>query len=303
MANEIGVYAAGRMRYYCEDDSAMGYDQSQRMSERETDCSQLYLRCCDEALRHYGFPGLDTSGYTGNMCRICREAGAEILDYDGNIYDLAPGMGIVNESAHVEMALNASEWGGANQDENGNIVGGQPGDQTGREVYVKAPYYYGWNKVISWVNFDVGGAPAVETSNVPMPRYRVSTREHGWLPWMEGLTDTGGSGDDFAGVAGCWIYDVQFDNLGPGGWYKIIRADGSETTNSPGNTNSPVVGIVVYYDTPNPGSTGYYKAKYRVRWLGASPGWGKWEYDDEDGGAGKDADSPLDMIQLTLCKS
>lgn len=303
MANEIGVFAAGRMRYYCENDPEMGYDQSQRTDPHETDCSQLYLRCCDEALRHYGFPGLDTSGYTGNMCRICREAGAEVLDFDGDIYDLAPGMGIVNEGAHVEMALNAGEWGGANQDENGGISGGRPGDQTGREVYVKPPYHYGWNKVISWVNFDVGSAPAAGHAGAPMPRYRAWTREDGWLSWMEGLADTGGSGDDYAGIGGRWIYDMQFDGLGPAGWYRIIRADGSETTNESGNTDSPVVGIVVYYDTPDPSATGFYKAEYRVHWLGSEPGWGKWEHDDEDGGAGKDADSPLDMVQLTISKA
>ena len=59
----------------------------------------------------------------------------------------------------------------------------------------------------------------------------------------------------------------------------------------------------MYYDTPNPDGTGYYKAFYQVHWLGDDPGWGKWESDDEDGGAGKDENSPLDMVRLTICKA
>ena len=40
---------------------------------------------------------------------------------------------------------------------------------------------------------------------------------------------------------------------------------------------------------------------YRVHWLGDKPGWGRWEFDDDDGGAGNDRD-PVDMIEVTVCK-
>ena len=40
-----------------------------------------------------------------------------------------------------------------------------------------------------------------------------------------------------------------------------------------------------------------------AHWLGAEPGWGKWEYDDEDGGAGKDADRAIDMLRMTIRKA
>jgi hypothetical protein len=33
--------------------------------------------------------------------------------------------------------------------------------------------------------------------------------------------------------------------------------------------------------------------------MGACPAWGKYEHDDDDGGAGNDADQ-LDMIELTI---
>lgn len=53
-------------------------------------------------------------------------------------------------------------------------------------------------------------------------------------------------------------------------------------------------------DTPDPGSTGYYAAYYRVHWMGDEPDWGKWEYDDDDDGAGNDSDQ-VDMVELTIC--
>ena len=106
---------------------------------------------------------------------------------------------------------------------------------------------------------------------------------------MKGMVDEGGSDDTFADVPGCGIVDVEFesDSLGPGGWF-AKQMKGNE-----------VIGITVYYDTPTPSETGYYQAKYRVHWLGASPAWGKNEYDDDDGGAGNDV-YQLDMIELTI---
>ena len=75
--------------------------------------------------------------------------------------------------------------------------------------------------------------------------------------------------------------------LGPNGWFtKNMRGD-------------KLIGLTVFYDTPNPSVTGYYEALYRVHWLGASSAWGKYEHDDDDGGGGNDRDQ-LDIIELTI---
>ena len=125
-----------------------------------------------------------------------------------------------------------------------------------------------------------------------MPRYRVAIMRNGskeWLPWMRGLVDEGGSSDTFAGEPGCGIVDIEFDggSLGPEGWYTKNMKDGK------------LIGLTVFYDTPCPEVTGYYEALYRVRWLSDPPEWGKYERDDDDGGAGNDRDQ-LDMIELTI---
>ena len=60
-----------------------------------------------------------------------------------------------------------------------------------------------------------------------------------------------------------------------------------------------VIGIAIYFDTPEPEKTGYYEAKYRVSPKGKS--YLKWEYDDKDGGAGDDK-TGIDRLQLILEK-
>lgn len=224
--------------------------------------------------------------------------------------------------------------------EKGCITGGQVGDQTGRESTIGAYYDYPWDCTLHCTDRELADAAATvmehlcecpnhgyaqdarwgdgttesvggdspsrsdgSAGGVPIPEYRAYDRESGWLPWMRGLECECDCGDDFAGEAGCWLYDFEARNLGPGGWYRVSRCDGSESTNESGNADSPIWCIEVYYDTPNPSATGYYKAKYQAHWLGDAPGWGKWEYDDEDGGAGKDERSPLDMFRLTLEKA
>lgn len=224
----------------------------------------------------------------------------------------------------------------------GGITGDQVGDQTGGESSIHAFYDFPWDCTLHCTDRDMADraaqvmehlctcpnhgyaqdarwgdgttesievdgdlrqpatTPDNQTATVRQPRYRVYIREEGWLPWMRGMESEDGSSDDFAGCEGCWIYGFEAEGLGKSGWVKAYRADGTEDDG--GVKDSPITGLVVYYDTENPDSTGFWRAKYRAHWLGADPDWGKWEYDDEDDGAGKDEQSPLDMVQLTLAR-
>lgn len=287
-------------------DESKGYSQIRRWEPNSFDCSSLGYR----AAKHAGYDvPMSGTRYTGTMLEHFQAAGFKAVAFDGNLYDCPPGSLALNVINHVELFVDWGMLGGAHIDEHGGVQGCCEGDQTGNEISVGPAYIpsYDWDYILlppddtEWS----GDPEAVPEASLPMPRFRVQTREDGWLSWLTGLRCDCVCGDTHAGVAGRWIYDVEFDlsSLGPNGWYKIIRADGTETVNESGNTDSPVVGIVVYYGTPDPGVTGYYKSEYRAHWLGESPDWGKWEHDDEDGGAGKDADSPLDMIQITLVKS
>lgn len=140
------------------------------------------------------------------------------------------------------------------------------------------------------------------SSNIPpYPKYRVYTKEDGYLEWMNGLTCSDGCGDDFAGIRGHLIRNVQIKNLGPKGWYRLtMKHQGVLPENTENKDLSDyAIGVEVYYDTPNPTTTGYYKAKYRVSPIGRN--YLKWEYDNEDGGAGDDING-IDRLQLTIIK-
>ena len=97
-----------------------------------------------------------------------------------------------------------------------------------------------------------------------------------------------------------YIMTLELNYLADGNYTGTMQIDGYMTMVR-ANVYAKETGktVTVYYDTPRPDVTGYYQAKYRVRWMSRPPEWGKWEYDDDDGGAGNDTDQ-LDMIELTI---
>lgn len=71
----------------------------------------------------------------------------------------------------------------------GGVYGGQTGDQTGKESRIAAYYNYPWDGILHYEggNISQNNAPTHEEpkhepvidANVPRPRYRVYTKEHG----------------------------------------------------------------------------------------------------------------------------
>ena len=83
--------------------------------------------------------------------------------------------------------------------------------------------------------------------------------------------------------------------IGPGA-YGQMTIDAAEALKN----SDVIIGYTVYYWTDEPEKTGYYKAKYRVATSGKD--YLKWEYDDEDGGAGDDVNG-VDRLQIKLEKA
>ena len=312
--NEIAAEIHRRM---CEDDR-FGYSWEERYGAvwetwtidgkdyrirvGDYDCSSSTITAWSVALQHTAFEGaLDGAVTTHNMSDVFCGSGLfermsiSFLAETGDLY--------LSDANHVALCqtqypdvLSEFSWG-----DNG-AYGNVRGDQSGWEASVHGYYDYPWDCVLHYTGLaDGAGSGSSSGPSVPsggsgaesvMPRYRVAIMENGsktWLPWMRGMTDEGGSDDTFAGVPGCGIVDVEFDmaTLGPAGWFEKNMSGGK------------LIGLTVYYDTADPAATGWWAAKYRVHWLGANPDWGKWEIDDEDGGAGNDCDQ-IDMVELTL---
>lgn len=310
--NEIAAEIHKRM---CEDDR-FGYSWEERygavwetwvidgkqyrIKVGDYDCSSSTITAWAVALQGTPWEGaLDGATYTGNMSDVF--CGSGLFERMGMSFLAETGDLYLNDGSHVAMCqtqypdvLSEFSWGDV------GAYGNQRGDQSGWEASVHSYYDYPWSAILHFIGGDAGtnvpasgGSDAGGTSSeLPMPRYRVAIMKDGakrWLPWMRGMVDEGGSSDTFAGIPGCGIVDVEFEegSLGPGGWFE---------KNTQGEK---LIGLTVFYDTPDPGSTGYYEALYRVRWLSDPPEWGKYEHDDDDGGAGNDRNQ-LDLIELTI---
>ena len=273
-----------------------------QVEQGDRDCSSAIISAYEAA-------GISCGGatYTGNM-RSCMCATGNFRWHLMSSGYIAQASDIyLNEACHTAMCLSAepdllmefsiSETGG---------IDGAEGDQTENESHIRAYYDYPWDGILECINMETAGSKvenAVEIikSGIPVPEYRVYTKEDGWLEWMHGLSCSDGCGDDYAGVPGHVHRNAQFKNLGKNGGFQLtLKRQGLLAKNQENTDMSDyIIGYTIYYSTDTSGTTGYYKAKYRVAPVGRD--YLKWEYDDEDGGAGDDTNG-VDRLQLTLEK-
>lgn len=137
-------------------------------------------------------------------------------------------------------------------------------------------------------------------------KYRVKTKEDGWLPEVIDL-------GDYAGIIGHKITDVAIGvNVGTL-WYQVHTVDGEwlpkvrgydigDFDNGYAGNGTPIDAIRVYYETPSDYARkyGYEMAIYRV--APVNKGYFAWQYDDEttngqDGYAGMFG-KPIDRFQI-----
>ena len=140
----IGAFCDA-MRWAADSDQ-VGYSQSDRWGIvfygdglYNADCSSLVI----QALRYAGFDTGDAS-YTGDMWSNLRDRGWQRLRPG---IDLRAGDILLNDGNHVAVWLGDC-LAQASIDENGNIAGGRPGDQTHEEVNTRGYYNYPWNAVL-----------------------------------------------------------------------------------------------------------------------------------------------------------
>lgn len=128
-------------------DNSHGYDQAYRWGP-DYDCSSLVY----EAFRVGG--GFDlpvNSGYTGSMIGDFTRVGFTWLPGIGNsASQLERGDILLNISSHTEIYLGEGKNVGAHINEIDDIVGGEPGDQTGEEICVGGFYAFPWDGVLRY---------------------------------------------------------------------------------------------------------------------------------------------------------
>lgn len=133
-------------------DDSHGYDQGTRWGENgDYDCSSFVITAWENA----GVP-VKTNGasYTGNMFNVFIASGFKNVTSQINLATgegLQKGDVLLNVVNHTAMAVDGSQIVQASINENNSTHGGQPGDQTGQEIYVRGYYNYPWDYVLRYV--------------------------------------------------------------------------------------------------------------------------------------------------------
>lgn len=145
------------------------------------------------------------------------------------------------------------------------------------------------------MNIDVSvsvSAPAASTVSSGGPtinfRYRVRTKEDGWLPEVVNLAD-------YAGIPGHAITDIAIGVDRGTLWYQVHVKGGvwlptvsgyniNDYNNGYAGNGQVIDAVRVYYNTPADYAAqyGYQKAQYRVSPLNGN--YWPWQYDNETGG-------------------
>ena len=156
----------------------IGYDQNQRWSfldiknktikpGKDGDCSAIGMGLAFLA----GLIDLKTIQgpcWTGNLDVLVKRNGWKVYKYT-NLKAVKPGDMVLAKNHHVVTVLSNKEWLSAEKNEQSRSSGGKDGDQTGREVVIRAPYERsgGWDYILRPPADAVSGAPTgvVNTKN------------------------------------------------------------------------------------------------------------------------------------------
>ena len=132
-------------------DNRHGYDQKYRWGEKgDYDCSSAVITAWEQA----GVP-VKTKGatYTGNMYAVFIACGFKDVTTSVNRSTgagLRRGDVLLNKQKHTAMYCGNGLEVEASINEKGGIIGGIPGDQTGREFLIRTYRNYPWDCVLRY---------------------------------------------------------------------------------------------------------------------------------------------------------
>lgn len=216
-------------------DSAHGYAQDKRWGP-DYDCSSFVIT----ALRQAGFALQAT--YTGDMRKALLAAGFE--DVTAKI-NLGTGAGVqrgdvlLNDSSHTALALGSGKIVQASINEKGTVTGGQTGDQTGREIYIRSYYNFPWNVVLRYTSGKTSSGADTATKEKEETEMRMlKTGDKGYQVWVlqtlliaRGFScGETGADSDFGSATKAAVLNFQRANglevdgiVGPMTWTKLLR--------------------------------------------------------------------------------
>lgn len=145
-------------------DPRHGYDQSSRWGP-DFDCSSLPIHVWEQIGVKLKSAG---ASYTGNVRGPALRLGFIDVTAKVNLNTgsgLQPGDLLLNYTQHMAMYVGNGQLVHASINEKGTAHGGQPGDQTGREICVRSYYNHPWDCVLRYA--ETGEPDPVSKSDTP----------------------------------------------------------------------------------------------------------------------------------------
>lgn len=148
-----------------------GYDQAHRWGP-DYDCSSFVIEAWEKAGI---FVKTNGASYTGDMYFAFLRCGFEDVTNAVNIYTgggMQKGDVLLNKASHTELYIGDGRCVKASINERGGVTGGQPGDQTGREIYIGRYYNFPWDCVLRFKGAETTKKeePAPLITGLPMLR-------------------------------------------------------------------------------------------------------------------------------------
>ena len=146
-----GVEKAIKWAVGIANDDSHGYDQASRWGNPDYDCSSLVISAFEQAGIKLKSAG---ATYTGNMYNAAKSAGFTDVTASTNKATTAGmkrGDILLNRKHHTALYLGDGQIVQASSNEFGEVTGGKPGDQTGREISVRSYYNYPWDDILRYV--------------------------------------------------------------------------------------------------------------------------------------------------------
>jgi hypothetical protein len=115
---------------------------------------------------------LKTNGatYTGDMKAVCLSLGFKEVTWNQDVNNLVRGDICLNEVHHVSLYIGNGKLVQASANENGTATGGQTGDQTGQEIWVRDFYNYPWDCVLRLGNGATTGGGTGDSGSVKLKK-------------------------------------------------------------------------------------------------------------------------------------
>ena len=145
-------------------DPRHGYDQGSRWGP-DFDCSSFLIHVWEQIGVKLKSAG---ASYTGNVRGPALRLGFVDVTARVNLNTgsgLQPGDLLLNYTQHMAMYVGNGQLVHASINEKGTVHGGQPGDQTGREICVRSYYNHPWDCVLRYA--ETGEADPVSESDTP----------------------------------------------------------------------------------------------------------------------------------------